>query len=210
MKYPKLVIANAQVLGNTGKVRLTFVGQPQSNIAIKPLGVLTGRLDPLVRMIVETSPSMLIGATLSVEDSNLNDVPVKGVINSFKAGDRYQLTAINSKVVNAEINPETNAPYKVGEFAVTDTDGISINGNINIVLAEDVTMNIEQTITQQVVAMHLSSRKTKAVTTRASATTNVDEPIVDEHVETIDDDINGHVEGKKDDKKSDKKDQQTA
>ena len=205
MKLTQLTIAEVQVLGGTEQVRLHFAEKSVAGlIAIKPIAVLTGRFDPLTRDIVTLSPTMLEGATVTVEDSDYNGVQVKGVMESFKKGDVYILTEINSKVVNGEINPETNTPYQVGEKAVTESDGLTIRGNMNVKLHHSVVTAIEDEIRTQRIKMAISDRSTASRTSRrgviAETANTVTKPIVDDNVETIDDAINNNIEGEQEEK----------
>jgi len=198
MKLTQLTIAEVQVLGGTEQVRLHFAEKSVAGlIAIKPIAVLTGRFDPLTRDIVTLSPTMLEGATITVEDSDYNGVQVKGVIESFKKGDTYTLTEINSKVVNGEINPDTNAPYQVGEKAVTESDGLTIRGNMNVKLHHSVVTAIEDEIRTQRIQMALKDRNNARPSRRNVVVNEVAEPIAD----PIDDNINKHIEGNKDEEK---------
>lgn len=189
MKIKQLTIRAVQVLGGTGNVRLTFANQKPTHIAIKPISVLCGRLDPLTRSIVETSPSMLVGAAITVEDSNFNDIITPAVMETFEAGDDYVLTEINSKVTNGEINPATNAPYKAGETAKTVTAGIRINGNINLELDPTVTDTIEKTVIAEGVREAMAMRKSKA-----SPSVSRTQPVRNELASDIDDAINQDID----------------
>jgi len=209
MKLTSLTITEAQALGGSDNVRLHFAEKHALGlIAIKPISVLTARFDPVTRDILTLSPSLLAGAVLTVEDSDYNGVKVQGIMEAFKKGDIYTLTEINSKVVKGEINPLTNEPYKVGEKAVTDTDGLTIRGNMNIKLHPSVVKSIQDEIKVQRIQMSIKEQMEKRLIGKpvvAVATNSVEIPIVeDEHINLIDDEINSNVEGNKEEEQTEK------
>ena len=148
----QLIIKSAQITANNNAV-LKFKGLSDNVVVVKPVGSLLLSLDDVSKSLARIKPDMLVGAVLTVESStDLQGNTVAGVIEVFKAGDKYTVTSNNSVVKDASINPATNAPYQVGDEAECKTDGVRITGRMNLTLSDSVNSMITNAIISQATA----------------------------------------------------------
>jgi hypothetical protein len=167
----QLIIKSAQITANNNAV-LKFKGLSDNVVVVKPVGSLLLSLDDVSKSLARIKPDMLVGAVLTVESStDLQGNTVAGVIEVFKAGDKYTVTSNNSVVKDASINPATNAPYQVGDEAECKTDGVRITGRMNLTLSDSVNSMITNAIISQatanVFAKNASSSSSNRVTEKA-------------------------------------------
>jgi hypothetical protein len=150
-----LTIKSAQITKENRAV-LTFKELPTLTV-IKPAGSVLLSLDPVSKSLARIKPDTLVGAKLTVESSiDLKGNAVPALIETFKIGDKYKVTENNTAFQKAEINPVTNAPYQIGDEAECKTNGVRINGRINLTLSDSVNSMVTNAIINQSIANVLS------------------------------------------------------
>lgn len=198
MKIKSLIIQSCRVTANNNAV-LTFKGVPSDVIAVKPFNSLILSLDDVLKNVAIASPSVLVGSVITVEDTtDIKGNKIEGFIETFKAGDKYVVTENNTVLKDGSINPETNAPYQVGDKAECKTNGVRINGRMNLVVSETVQNMVFTTTIQMAVQNKLASSMNRSSNRIMVAEQHQEPEIIDnDENHELDEAISGKNQSKK-------------
>lgn len=162
MKLKSLTIRHAGITANDNVV-LRFKGFPDTIVSVKPLAIIIARLTPIQQDLIMSNPDNLVGATISATDFTLDGNTIKGEIVSFKAGDKYIAQDFNTEVRDGHA--------KVGDELECKTDGIRIQGSMEIELHPDV-QDVVNTISIQVATQKALNRTSSAAPRVAKPTSS--------------------------------------